>query len=175
MINPQVSKQTKYIWSKDLLNYLSSISNIAAHQTLKSQVHTAKNNVLSWISHIDICPMPFLSLPSAACWHFTPLLCQYVLPLTHQLSFCLSVWSQSDLPLGFCRQKEVINTATMTTDEPDTRLGSCSLMAFLGILAFNSSRPAFTWADIKTLGMDEGAVATAHFADGPISMWDETV
>lgn len=88
-----------------------------------------------------------------------------ICPPPHSPALCLSVWSQSDLPLGFCRQKEVINTAAMTTGEPDTRLSSCILMALLGILSsFNSSSPAFTWADIKTLGTDEGALA-------PTTVW----
>lgn len=37
-------------------------------------------------------------------------------------------------------------------------------MASLGILSFfNSSGPAFTWADIKALWTDEGAVIPLHF------------
>lgn len=110
-------------------------------------------------------------------------------PHSPTLSLCLSVWSQSDLPLGFCRQKEVINTATMTTGEPDTCLSSCILMALLGILllySYNSSSPAFTWTDIKKLKTDEGGAVpltvwvspymSFKYADGTSSsMWDETL
>lgn len=91
-------------------------------------------------SAVPICPPPH-----------SPTLPSLFLPASPSEANLICPWAS----VG---RKEVINTAAMTTGEPDTRLSSCILMALLGILSsFNSSSPASTWADIKTPGTDEGS------------------
>lgn len=108
---------------------------------------------------LDICPGPTPSLCSALAFHPSavpthPPPRPPPLPLSEANLICSSTAVDG---------KEVINTAAMTTGRLDTRLGSCAVKAFLGILSVNSSSPAFTWADINTPGDGEGAAFPTPF------------